>query len=110
MHQCEMTLNMLHRSRINPKMSAYTQLFGVFDYNWTPITPLGTKAFIHKRIGQRRSHVDHGKVGYVIEPLPQQYWHIYFYIPTTRGNRHTDTYVFIPSKFELPKNAAADRE
>ena len=32
-----------------------------------------------------------------------------FYIPTTRGNRHTDTYVFIPSKFELPANAAADR-
>ena len=34
---------------------------------------------------------------------------MYFYIPSTRGNRHTDTYVFIPSKFELPKNTAADR-
>ena len=38
MHQCEMTLNMLRRSRINPKMSAYTQLFGILrrsklDYN-----------------------------------------------------------------------------
>ena len=31
-HQCEMTLNMLRRSRINPKLSAYTQLFRVFDY------------------------------------------------------------------------------
>ena len=34
---------------------------------------------------------------------------MYFYIPSTRGNVHTDTYIFIPSKFELPKNAAADR-
>ena len=34
---------------------------------------------------------------------------MYFYIPTTRGNRHTDTYVFMPSKFELPENAAADQ-
>ena len=34
---------------------------------------------------------------------------MYFYIPTTKGNRHTDTYVFIPSKFELPENIAADR-
>ena len=31
-----------------------------------------------------------------------------FYSPTTGGNRHTDTYVFIPSNFELPANAAAD--
>ena len=34
---------------------------------------------------------------------------MYFYIQTTRGNRHTDTCVFIPSKFELPTNAAANR-
>ena len=31
-HQCEITLNMFRRSRLNPKMSAYTQLFGLFDY------------------------------------------------------------------------------
>ena len=31
--QCKMTLNMLRRSRINPKLSAYMQMFGAFDYN-----------------------------------------------------------------------------
>ena len=40
---------MLRRSIVNPKMSAYTQLFGSFDYNQTPIAPLGTKAFAHKK-------------------------------------------------------------
>ena len=49
MHEYEMTLNMLQRSRINPKMSAYTQLFGEFDYNQTPLAPLGTKEFVHER-------------------------------------------------------------
>ena len=34
---------------------------------------------------------------------------MYFYIQTKRRNRHTDTYVFIPSKFELPANAASNR-
>ena len=34
---------------------------------------------------------------------------MYFYLPSIRGNRQTDTYVFIPSKFELPQNAAVDR-
>ena len=41
--QCEMTINMLRRSRINPKLSAYTQTFGMFDYNRTPLAPLGIK-------------------------------------------------------------------
>lgn len=30
---------------------------------------------------------------------------MYFYIPSTRGNQYTDTYLFIPSKCELPANA-----
>jgi hypothetical protein len=30
--QVVMTLNMLRRSRINPRLSAHTQIFGVFDY------------------------------------------------------------------------------
>ena len=42
---------MLQRSRINQKMSAYTQFFGAFDYNQTPIAPLGTNAFVHERTG-----------------------------------------------------------
>ena len=48
-------------------------------------------------------------VGYVIGNSLKHYQHLYFYIPSTRGKRHTDTYVFIPSKFKLPKNTAADR-
>ena len=104
-----MTLNKLQRSRINPKMSAYTQLFGLFDYNRTPLAPLETKAFVHERSGYRRSHADHGKVGYVVGPSQQHYRHLNFYIPATRGNRDSDTYAFILSKFKLPKNVVADR-
>ena len=58
--QCEMTLNMLRRSRINPKLSAYTQMFGMFDYNKTPLAPLGTKSLTHERPKQRRTFADHG--------------------------------------------------
>ena len=43
------------------------------DYNQTPIAPLGTRSFVHKRTGQRRSHADHGKVGYGIGPSSQHY-------------------------------------
>ena len=90
-------------------MSAYTQLFGLFDYNRTPLAPLGTEEFVHERTGQQGSHADHGKVGYIIGNSPQHYRHLYFYLPSTRGNRHIDTYIFIPSESELPENSAADR-
>ena len=100
---------MLRRSRINPKLSAYTQLFGVFDYNETPLAPLGTKAFVHERSNQRASQMDHGKIGYVIGPSEHHYRHLNLYIPKTRGVRDSDTYVFLPTKFEMPETAAADR-
>ena len=35
------TLNMLQGSRINPKLSAYQQIWGDFDYNTTPLAPPG---------------------------------------------------------------------
>jgi len=107
--QCEMTLNMLRRSRINPKLSAYTQTFGIHNYNQNPLAPLGTKTFVHERPEQRRSHADHGKIGYVIGPAMHHYRHLEFYIPASRGVRKSDTYVFLPTKFELPASAAADR-
>ena len=41
------TLNMLRRSRINSKFSAYEQLFGTFDFNKTLLAPLGTKVIVY---------------------------------------------------------------
>jgi len=41
--QAFITLNLLRGSRINPKLSAYAQVKGQFDYNRTPIGPPGTR-------------------------------------------------------------------
>jgi len=37
--QAKLTLNLLHGSCINPKLSAWAQLHGPFDFNCTPIVP-----------------------------------------------------------------------
>ena len=81
----------------------------MFDYNTTPLAPLGTKTFVHERPSQRAIHTDHGKIGYVIGPSMKHYRHLNYYIPSTHGTINTDVYVFIPSTFELPANMAADR-
>ena len=39
--QSFMTFNMLRASRLNPKISAYTYMFVNYDFNTTPIAPLG---------------------------------------------------------------------
>ena len=40
-HQCDITLNMLRSSRLNPRLSAYTQLEGSFNFDTTPLAPQG---------------------------------------------------------------------
>ena len=44
--QVELTLNMLRFSRQNPTKSANQEVYGSFDFNKTPLAPLGTNALI----------------------------------------------------------------
>jgi hypothetical protein len=107
--QVVVTLNMLRRSRINLKLSAYTQIFGGFDYNRTPIASIGTKAVVHLRTKKkgRTTFGDHVVIGWTIGPALDHYWHLDFYIPKTRGTRVSDTVVFLPEKYSMPTTAAA---
>jgi hypothetical protein len=106
-----MTLNMLRRSRINPRLSAHTQIFGVFDYNRTPLAPIGTRTVVHEQTTQqgRTTFSDHGVVGWIIGPALDHYRHWEIFIPKTRGTRVSDTVVFLPAKYTMPTTASADR-
>ena len=46
--QIELTLNMLRPSNVRPTISAHTYIYGIHDYNRTPIAPLGcaTQCFV----------------------------------------------------------------
>ena len=66
---------MIQRSRINPKLSAYEQIFRVFDYNRTPLAQIGTKTVVHLRTTQkgRSTFGDHGVIGWTIGPAMDHY-------------------------------------
>jgi hypothetical protein len=106
-----MTLNMIRRSRINPRLSAHTQIFGVFDYNRTPLAPIGTRTVVHEPTTQQghTTFSDHGVIGWTIGPVLDHYQHWEFFIPKTRGTRVSDTAVFLPEKYSMPTTASADR-
>jgi hypothetical protein len=53
--QATLTLNLLRKSRINPRMSAYAQLNGYFYFNKTPMVPPYTRVIAHKKPDQQAS-------------------------------------------------------
>ena len=46
--QTKQTLNLLRRSQIHLKLSAYNQIYWLFDFNSNPLAPLGTKVIVYE--------------------------------------------------------------
>jgi hypothetical protein len=107
--QAVMTLNMCRPSRINPKLSAYQQVWGNFDFNKTPLAPPGCKVVVHERAMERGAWACQGIVGYYIEPAMHHYRNYTSYIPETRGIRTTNTLEFFPDKVDMPTTSSTDR-
>ena len=61
--QANLTLNLLRPSRLNPKMAVEAMLNGPFDFNRTPIAPLGTKCLVHEKTAVRGTWAPHGLDG-----------------------------------------------
>jgi hypothetical protein len=66
--QAVMKLNMLRTSRINPKLSAATHIFGHHDFNRAPMAPPGTRIIAYETPGRRRTWAPHGQDGWYVGP------------------------------------------
>ena len=93
------TLNMLRSSRINPKLSAYQQIWGDFDYNTTPLAPLVCLAVIYDAPEDQPTCFNHGTIGYYTGPAEYHYRNYIIYTPTTGGTRIGSTVYFFPNHF-----------
>ena len=71
--QAVITLNLLRPSRLNPNLSAYSQLYGHYDYSSHPFAPPGIRILIHCLPAQRRSWDPHATEGYYLGPSLQHY-------------------------------------
>ena len=100
--QCNITLNLLRNSRVNPKLSAYAYAYGPFNFNKTPLCPPGTKAIIHLKPGNRGSWHFHGKEGWTIGPSLEHYRCIKCLIPETNKEVDADTLSLIPRYIPIP--------
>ena len=101
--QAELTLNLLHASRLNPKLSAYAQLEGTFDFTHTPLTPPGTHVIIHEKPTTRQTWAPHGTDGWYLGPALHHYQCYRIWVPRTHAERIVDTISFFPKAVPLPE-------
>jgi hypothetical protein len=75
----ELTLNLLQFSRRDPTKSANKEVNGKFDYNKTPLAPLGTKGLVYEDPAIHASWAPHGTDAYYVGPAPKHYRCLRFY-------------------------------
>lgn len=103
LQQAEITLNLLRNATTNPKLSAYSYLFGNYNFLKHPMAPPGIKVVAHSKPGIRQSWQPNGELGYYVGPATQHYRCFRVYFPKTKTIRVTDTVTFIPHLVPIPE-------
>ena len=108
--QAEITLNLMRASRLNPNMSAWTQLHGTtFDYNRTPLAPPGIRVLVHEKPAARGTWSPHAMDGWYTGPALDSYRCYKVWIWATRQERICDTLSWFPSnRITMPLATSAD--
>ena len=71
--QAELTLNLIRGSRINPKLSAWAQVNGTYDYNRVPLAPPGCRVLVHAKTQHRTTWAPHAIDGWYVGPAVDSY-------------------------------------
>ena len=75
----------------------------IFDFNKTPIAPLGTKGLVYKKDpAVRASWAPHGTDAYYFGGAPKHYRCMRFFMPTTWRHCIADTWRLYPSHCATP--------
>ena len=107
--QVVITLNILQQSQINPKLSVHDQVFGMFNYQRTPLAPIGTKVSIHKRPDQRKTWDKNSLPGFMMNQTKDHFQSWEVSVEKTRATRMSDAIELLPTKYMMPKTSSNDR-
>ena len=96
------TLNLLWKSRMNPKTLWYAQIHRKFNYNATPIAPPGTQVIVHGKRTMGGTWESHGVKGWYLGPSMDKYRYHHIYFTKKRGECDSDCVEFFPHNTLLP--------
>jgi hypothetical protein len=106
--QAILTLNHLRGSRINPNLSAWAQVYGLADFNRTPIGPPGHHLLIHDKPLNRKSWDPHALDAWYLGPALDHYRCYRVFPWKTRHERIVDTVTWVPHTLKLPMLSSKD--
>ena len=98
--QAIITLNLLRISGINPQLSAFSQIWGNFNFNSTPLVPAGAKLLIHENASVRESWAPHAVNGWYLGPALIHYRYYRVWTAETNSERIVDTVAWYPVHFK----------
>ena len=106
--QAELTLNLMRGSRINPKLSAYEQIYGRYDHNKVPLAPPGIKVLAHIKPDQRLTWAPHAVEGWYVGPAFDHYRCYTIWVIPTRQTRTVNQLEWFPQKLAMPVASQLD--
>ena len=104
-----MTLNMLRTCRQDPTISAYEALNGPFDYNKTPLAPLGSLAVIYNYPTTRNNFVPHCTDAINVAPSILHYRNIKYWVPSTQKMRISSSARIYPKHCKVSTISESDK-
>eukprot|EP00804_Cyclotella_cryptica_P001975 CCRYP_007400-RA/>CCRYP_007400-RA protein AED:0.40 eAED:0.27 QI:0/0/0/1/0.33/0/4/0/700 len=106
--QGQYTLNLLRVSRVNPKLSAYAVLDGQYNFDKTPLAPVGTRAPILIDPSARKTWQSHALDAWYVGPAKNHYRNYRFFIPSTKGYHISGSAKFFPKHTKMPAIEVGD--
>ena len=103
LEQAELTLNVMRPLHLNPKVSVYNLLSGIYDFNSTPLVPPGIGILGFKDTQRQASWGVHGQNGWYVGPVTESYQCHCVYTM----DRHTSNHYLQPSIMVLQENPDA---
>jgi hypothetical protein len=107
--QAELTLNLLRQSTINQEISAWEAFNGAFNYDATPLGPLGINAIVHSKPSRRKSWDFRGKDAWSLGVSMEHYRCQRVMPKDTRSERVSDTVEFRHNGITQPQLTAEDK-
>jgi len=89
-----LTLNLLHQSKVVPKISAFAHVHDHHDYMKNPFAPLGCAVEAHVKPEDRRTWDTRSDAGFSLETSMHPHRCFRVYITKTRASRISDTVHF----------------
>ena len=107
--QIDLSVNIVRPNRLNPKLSAWAAMEGDFHFDKTPIAPPGSEMVIHEKPSRRSTFGSNAKKAWYLGPCLDHYRTFKGLLPSTGGERMSDTVKFRHHAIAIPELTPADR-